>query len=178
MGFFSKLMGRQEPSPQEVMARSIGNLQGRIAALYGLASAIDTECGLSDEFGLSACLRMDLLSFALHIAASDGVLEPSEVIAINGLLGSNFSYADCKEIIETTEFASKSFNQTPPATFTLLSEVARGHEIGARGFAKAMVATYEEIGMIVSMIDGEVDSRERRNLEDFVSMLNRQADTL
>lgn len=176
MGFFSKLMGK--PSPEEEVARAIGNLQGRIAALYGLAYTIDEECGLAGAMSISSFLRLDLLSFALHIAASDDVLEPTEVIAINGLLGSDFSYADCKEMIESTDFATKSFHQVLPATFKMLPEVARGHEIGVRGFAKTLAMTYEEIGIVISAIDGDVDPRERRNLDDYVRMLNDYANKL
>ena len=173
MGFFSRLMGVQGNSSQQELARAVSNLIARIDILYSLAHDMDVDYGFSGVYSISSSVRMDLLSFALHIAASDGVLEQNEVNAINTLLSANFTYADCKEIIEETDFATKGFNSLVPITFKLLTELAKAHPDIAREFAEGLASTYREIGLVVAAADGYIDSRERRNLDDFTDMLYR-----
>ncbi|MGI6105762.1 MAG: hypothetical protein ACOYD7_06210 [Raoultibacter sp.] len=84
MGFFGNILRKAQglPTDSEV-AQSLDNLKAQIAAMNALADSLDAINSDADDVNLGMALRLDMMNFALHIASSDGVLEPSEVDAIN-----------------------------------------------------------------------------------------------
>ena len=139
MGFFKNMLRRASGMPTDSeVSRSLNNLRDRVHTLQAMAIAMDAENDSSDDLSLFVFLRMDLLSFSLHIAQSDNVLEQKEVDAINVFLGMDMSFAQCK-------------------------------------MPDALIATYEQLGIVIASIDGDFDARERRDLDDYISMLKRYA---
>lgn len=176
MGFFKNMLRRASGMPTDSeVSRSLNNLRDRVHTLQAMAIAMDAENDSSDDLSLFVFLRMDLLSFSLHIAQSDNVLEQKEVDAINVFLGMDMSFAQCKMLIEDLGLGDKDFNASVPASFKILTEVAKGSTAGARKFADALIATYEQLGIVIASIDGDFDARERRDLDDYISMLKRYA---
>ena len=176
MGFFKNMLRRANGMPTDSdVSRALNNLRERVHALQGMALALDAENDSSDDLSLFFFLRMDLLSFSLHIAQSDNILEQKEVDAINVFLGMDMSYADCKTLIEDLGIGDKDFNASVPASFKILTEMAKGSSVGARKFADALITTYEQLGIVIASIDGDFDARERSDLNDYISMLKRYA---
>ena len=176
MGFFKNMLRRANGMPTDSdITRSLNNLRDRVHALQAMALAMDAENDSSDDVSLFVFLRLDLLSFALHIASSDNYLDQKEVDAINVFLGMDMSYAQCKTLIEEAGLGDKDFNASVPSSFKILTEMARGTSAGPARFADALISTYEQLGIVIGSIDGDFDARERRDLDDYIAMLKRYA---
>lgn len=179
MGFFKDLVRRMQGLPTEKDVRNaLDALQKQIIMLNALAMSLD-ELNPPDDNGISLtfALRMDLMNFALHIASSDGVLEPSEVDAINAFLGTNLSYSECKFAIEEMGLGSHAFSRELPISFEILTRIMIGADIDGRKFADNLISTYRNLGAVIARVDGEVDPREMQNLDRYIGMLERYAST-
>jgi len=176
MGFFRDLLRKANgQSDDSEMQRILEKLRTQIGMLQALAIRMDEINDSDDDISLFAYLQLDLLGFSLHIASADNVLEQSEVDAINVFLGADFSYSDCKSLIEDGGLGSASFNSTIPPSFKLLTEFAKYAEGDAKRFAANLIDTYRVLGMAIAAVDGDFDTRERQNLENYISMLERYA---
>lgn len=179
MGFFKDMLRKAngQPTDSEV-SRALNGLRDRIHMLQAFAISLDEANDSDDDISLFFFLRLDLLSFSLHIAASDNVLEPNEVDAINAFLGMEMSYSECKSMIEDLGLGSAAFNRALPASFQILTEMARNSDAGARKFANSLIDTYEQLGIVIASIDGDFAASERRDLNNYIDMLRRYASTL
>ena len=175
MGFFSDMMRRAQGLPTESDVRmALQGLQNQIMMLTNMADAMDSAAAgteFEDTFGFA--LRFDLMNFALHIAAADGVLEPSEVQAINMMLGSDFTYGQCKKAIEEQGLGSDELSYGMPRSFMLLTAFAHGTTPSAKAkeFSESLISTYEALGLVIANVDGDFDESEQRDLERYISML-------
>lgn len=178
MGFFSDMLRKASGMPTESeVRRSLNALRDQILSLQGFAIALDEANNSNDDLSLFVCLRLDLLSFSLHIASSDDYLRPSEVNAINAFLGMDMTYEECKAMIERTELSTAEFNSSVPPSFVILAQMAKEVEADAVRFADAMIKTYKNLGYVIASIDGDFDARERRDLDNYIAMLERYVKT-
>lgn len=179
MGFFKDLVRRAQGLPTEKdFQNALDALQNQIIMLNALAVSLDKiNCSDSNAMNLTFALRMDLMNFALHIASSDGILEPSEVDAINSFLGTNLSYSECKFAIDEMGLGSHMFSRELPVSFEILTQIAVDVDADAKKFADNLIGTYRNLGAVIAMVDGEVDVRETQDLNRYISMLERYAST-
>lgn len=179
MGFFKDVLRKASGQPTESeVNRALNNLRERIFMLQAFALSLDEANDSDDDISLFVFLRMDLLSFSLHIASSDNMLDANEVKAINAFLGMDMSYSECKSMIEDLGLGSALFNRTLPASFQILTEMAKYAEADAIKFAEGLIATYEQLGIVIAKVDGDFDAREQRDLDNYINMLKRYARTL
>ena len=179
MGFFRDLLRKANGQTNDAeMQRILEKLRIQIEMLQSFALAMDAENDSDDDISLFVCLQLDLLSFALHIASSDNVLEQSEVNAINAFLGSDFSYSECKSLIEEGGLGSAVFNSTIPTSFKLLTEFAKYADGDAKGFAASLIYTYKVLGTAIAAVDGDFDAREKQNLDSYISRLEQYAERI
>ena len=179
MGFFKDMLRKAngQQTDSEIQQALLG-LRDQIHSLQAFALTLDAANDSSDDISLFAFLRLDLLSFSLHIASSDNVLEPEEVQAINVFLGMDMSYSEAKSMIEDLGLGSAAFNRTMPASFMMLTQLAKGAEADAARFANSLISTYQNLGTVIARIDGSFDSREQTDLNNYIDMLKRYARTL
>lgn len=179
MGFFRDTLRRAQGLPTESdISLALNALREQIALLNALALTLDASNPSSDDdMSLFLALRIDLMNFALHIASSDGVLEPNEVEAINSFLGMDLSYNDAKFAIEELGLGGHAFVRELPASFQILTEIARGSDADAKEFTMSLINTYRNLGSVIAMVDGDVDPREKQDLDRYINMLERYAST-
>jgi len=179
MGFFKDVLRRAQGLPTEGdIQDSLNGLRKQIVMLNVLAMALDeANPSTDDDINLTFALRMDLMNFALHIASSDGVLEESEVDAINAFLGTDLSYTECKYAIDEMGLGSHMFSRELPVSFQILTQIAHQSDADAKQFANSLINTYRKLGAVIAMVDGEVDPREKQDLDRYIAMLDRYAST-
>lgn len=178
MGFFKDLLRKSQglPTDSEIQ-QAMNGLRMQIKNLNILADGLDAINNSNDDIRLGPALRLDLLNFSLHIAASDGILDKSEVDAINLFLGSNFSFSECKRVIEELGLGSVAFTRELPISFQILTELSRVFDVNAREFAENMISTYIALGSVIASVDGNVSASEQQDLDRYINMLKRYADT-
>lgn len=178
MGFFKDILCKSLGLPTDSeFNQALNGLRSQIARLNVLADGLDILNDSDDDLKLGFALRLDLLNFALHIAASDGRLEQSEVDAINSFLGVNLTYSECKTAIEDLGLGSIAFTRELPISFRILTELSRDADVNTRDFANSMISAYQGLGQVISMVDGEVSQSEHDDLDRYINMLKRYAST-
>lgn len=177
MGFFRDILRKSQGLPTDSeISQGVSALRIQIAKLMLCADGLDAVNNYSSDINLGFALRVDLLSFSLHIAASDGVLEESEVAAINCFLGINMPYDECKRAIEG--LGIDTLTHRIPLSFQMLTEEARSVDLNPRKYADMMIATFQALGQIIAMVDGEIAESERQDLNHYINKLKEFANTL
>ena len=167
MGLFSDLKNRVLGMPTKSEVRqTLAQLRTSIANLYSSADKTDRECGTN--FGY--LIRLDLLMFSLHIANSDDRLDAREVEAINYLLLADFSYEECKRILDKNADGIRYYTSNVPTTF---EEIASSPDIPS-DFLRMFVVVYAGIGTVISASDGEISKSEEQDILDFTDMLTKR----
>lgn len=92
-------------------------------------------------------------------------------------MGYNFTYAECKAAIETLGLGGPAFSRTLPVSFQILTQVCLDVDAEARKFASALIGTYQNLGSVIAMVDGDVSPQEKQDLDRYINMLERYAAT-
>lgn len=179
MGLFRDMARKVQGLPTDSEIRqALNDLQIRIHAFQMLADNLDSAAGVRSEEGLGFAVRMDLLNFSLHIASSDGRLDPKEVDAINQFLDLRLTYYECKGLIEKLGLGSNTFNSDLPMSFQTLGSIVKITDAEPRKFANSMIAIYEHLGLVISSVDGDFSETERRDLDRYISRMKSYANGL
>ncbi len=175
MGLFRDLYNAA--TGRNIVEQTFQQLRTDIAALQAGAHMLDEKC-LSNKsgYGLLEVLTADLVYYALMIADSDYVIDSAEVEAINAFMGTSITKADCESLARSMRYELAGMKNEVPLSFKILTDGPDRYE--ARKFAKDMITVYEDLGICIASIDGNVDSRELKNMQEYTAMLKRYADSL
>ena len=184
MGFFKDMWRKAQCLPTESeIAQSLRELRTQIDRMKAQADDFDAVNANNDneyfkgDMKLGAALRFDMLNYALHIAASDGVLEQPEVDAINSFLGVDLTYDECLVAINNLGLGGASFSRELPVTFQILSDISGYPAFGAKQFAENLIVVDRMLGTLISSIDGDATSQELADKAKYIKMLERYAST-
>ncbi len=174
MGFFSNLYNA---AAGKVSDKVSGSVRSKIASLQSAAETFDRKYSLQSKgVNMWAMITSDLVLYALMIADSDYDIDYDEIRSINKMLGLDLSYSQYQSLIREMGKSWESFSREVPLTMRILiPEIAMSSVVDARMFAKHLIEIYDDLGFIVSAADGDVDSRELINKQNYVAMLKRYA---
>ena len=128
----------------------------------------------SGSMKLRDVLRMDVANYLVYLSASDGQIDPNEVMVYQMITGMKNDAEEIKEFIEENNIYSASFGSTVPASLKIAVEaeyrivMVTGETIT---FPEQVIRLFEKIGQVLIEADGGVTESERKDYNAYIETL-------
>lgn len=128
----------------------------------------------SGSMKLRDVLRMDVANYLMYLSASDGQIDPNEVIVYQMITGMRNDADEIREFIEENDIYSTSFGSTVPASLKIAADaeyrifMVTGETIT---FPEQVIRMFEKIGQVIIEADGGVTDSERRDYSTYIETL-------
>ncbi len=181
MGFF-----RRKRDTSRIPKEELNAIRALVAETYGLAQALEAALkrtapqGTDLSMALTTAFGADLTTYAVLFAYADGEVRPSEVNAINELLGTRLDQAACEQVARQLTQTSATWDWTEyiPVSFkniVYLCHVAapqNPHLPNALTIGTKILDIYNRVGKAIIGSDGDVDAREAEVVEALYARMN------
>lgn len=174
MGFF-----RRKRDTSRIPKEELNAIRALVAETYGITQALEAALkrtapqGTDLSMAFTTAFGADLTTYAVLFAYADGEVRPSEVNAINELLGTRLDQAACEQVARQLTQTSATWNWTEyiPVSFkniVYLCHVAAPQNPllpGASVIGTKIIDIYKRVGKAIIGSDGDVDAREAKAVE-------------